>query len=331
MQNVRLRRLRDTEDEVGFSRDLWQEMTEMGWAGIVVPEEHGGLGYGYVGAGIILEEMGRTLTASPLFSTAILGATALARLGSEQQKDELLPAIASGGLIVALAIDEGPHHNPANIALEAQRKNGGFVLNGDKSFVIDGHVADKLIVPVRTSQKKGESSGLTFFLIDVKKTDVAIHRSIMVDSRNAAYIKFENVEVQAEQILGPLDQAFDDLEYILDVGRICLAAEMLGIAQEVFEQTVKYLRERKQFGAPIGSFQALQHRAAALFCDIELCKSVVLKALQGIDEKSALLPGLAPRPPSPQSVGEGLRSQLRPLVNSSWPDPLSKHSRPRKR
>lgn len=288
-----LRHLRDTKDEVGFSRKLWQDMTEMGWTGIVVPEEYGGLDYGYVGAGLILEEMGRKLTASPLFSTAILGVTAVARLGSERQKNDLLPAIASGRLIVALAIDESAHHNPADIALEAHRKNNAYVLNGNKSFVIDGHVADKLIVPARTSGTRGQPSGLTFFVIDADTTNVSIQRSIMVDSRNAARVEFTNVEIGAEQVLGPPDQAFDDLEYILDVGRICLAAEMLGIAQEVFEQTVQYLRERKQFGVPIGSFQALQHRAATLFCDIELCKSVVLKALQGIDEKSNLLPALA--------------------------------------
>ncbi|WP_428482423.1 acyl-CoA dehydrogenase family protein [Pyruvatibacter mobilis] len=280
-----LRRLRDSNDENGFDTGLWSQMAEMGFAGIIIPEEYGGAGFGYRGLGLVLEEAGRTLAASPLVSTSLLCASALLIGGSEDQKKALLPEIASGSLVMALAMDEGAHHNPANIEASAAKDGDGYVLNGTKSFVLDGHVAGKLIVAARTSGARGNTSGLTLFIVDGDAAGVTRKRHIMVDSRNAAEITLKDVKVAAGDVLGRADNGFEILSETLDRARIGLAAEMLGSLQEAYERTIEYLKERKQFGVVIGSFQGLKHRAAKMFCDIELCKSVVADALDAIDER----------------------------------------------
>ncbi|WP_375205283.1 acyl-CoA dehydrogenase family protein [Hyphococcus sp.] len=278
-----LRKLRDTNDPDGFDRGLWKEMAEMGWAGILIDEEHGGADFGFVGAGVLAEEMGRTLTASPFLSTSILAATALKKLGSDAQKQANLPKIAAGEALYALAVDETRKHGPAKTAMKAEKHGNGFKLSGDKTFVADGHVADKIIVAARSAGAPGEQDGLTLFLIDAKSKGIEIERTQMVDSRNAARIKFDGVEATGDDVLGEVDGGYMALEGILNAGRAGLAAEMSGSAQQAFGMTVNYLKERKQFGTEIGSFQALQHRAAHLYSEIELAKSAVLKALQDLD------------------------------------------------
>ncbi len=278
-----LRKLRDTNDETGFDRGLWKEMAEMGWAGILVEEEHGGADFGFVGAGVLAEEMGRTLTASPFLSTSILAATALKKLGSDAQKQSNLPNIAAGETLFALAVDEHRKHGPAKTAMKAEKHGNGFKLSGDKTFVADGHVADKIIVAARSAGSAGEQDGLTLFLIDAKSKGMEIERTQMVDSRNAARIRFDGVEATGDDVLGEVDGGYMALEGVLNAGRAGLAAEMSGSAQQAFEMTVDYLKERKQFGTEIGRFQALQHRAAHLYSEIELAKSAVLKALQDLD------------------------------------------------
>jgi alkylation response protein AidB-like acyl-CoA dehydrogenase len=288
-----LRELRDNRDETGCRRELWREMAELGWVGIVIPEQYGGFDYGYVGLGIVLEESGRTLTASPLVSSVLLGATAVVLGGREKQKETILPAVAAGELLLALALEETPQHAPTRIALAAAKSGDGFTLSGKKLFVLDGHVADKLIVVARTSGKSGAKEGITLFLIDAKSSGITTERVIMVDSRNSAQVTFDNVKVGVDAVLGELDHGYALLERVMDIGRIGLSAEMLGSAQEAFERTIAYLKERKQFDVPIGSFQALQHRAAKMFCEIELSKSLVYKSLSAIDDKDEKLPVLA--------------------------------------
>lgn len=278
-----LRKLRDSKDATGFSRDLWKTFAEMGFSGLLVPEEHGGSNLGYVEAGIVMEEIGRTLMPSPFFSTGVLGASALNRGGSDAQKKEYLPKIAAGSLITAFALEEGAKHRPLKTKLKAERSGNGFRLNGAKALVVDGHVADMLIVVARTGGSPGEAEGLTLFLVDPKAKGVAIERTIMVDSHNAARIEFGNVDVTADSVLGEVDQGGALLESLLNVGRGAVAAEMLGISDEAFGRTVTYLKERKQFGKLIGEFQALQHRAAHLYTDIEITRAAVLKALQALD------------------------------------------------
>lgn len=285
-----LRKLRDDRDETGFSRDLWQQMVELGWAGILIPEEYDGLDFGYVGLGVILEETGRTLVASPLVATVLLGGSAVTLGGTEEQKKEILPSIAAGELLMTLAVDEKVHHAPTNISCSAERVDSGFKINGSKLFVMDGHVADQLIVVTRTSGQDSDSSGITLLLVDRKAAGVSIKRTWMVDSRNAADIDFKDVQVPESAVLGRVDRGFELLDKVLDIGRIGLAAEMLGSVQEVFDITLNYLKEREQFGVPIGSFQALKHRAATMFCEIELSKSVVQEALSKLDEGSDTVP-----------------------------------------
>lgn len=279
-----LRELRDRRDEFGYSRALWKQMAEMGWSGVLVPEAFGGVDFGFVGAGVLAEEMGRTLTASPFFSTAVLAATALGKFGSEEQKKVHLPSIASGARLFAFAVDENAKHRPNDTALTAERSGNGFRFNGQKTFVADGHIADKLIVVARTGGAPGEESGLSLFIVDARAKGVSIERTQMVDSRNYARVAFEGVEATGEDVIGDVDQGHALLEGVLSAGRAGLAAELSGSAQQAFEMTVDYIRQRTQFGRSIGSFQALQHRAAHLYTEIELMKSAVLKALQDLDK-----------------------------------------------
>jgi acyl-CoA dehydrogenase len=288
-----LRALRDSRDALGFAPDLWRRMAEMGWASIILPEEYGGLDFGFMGLGVIMEEAGRSLTASPLFATAVVGASAILLGGNEKQKQALLPAVAGGELTVALAMEESHHHRPSHIATLAERDGDSFVINGSKTFVLDGHCADKLLLVARSDGGERTTDGLTLFLVDREQPGITTERTIMVDSRNAANIRCENLRVEAEAVIGDIGGAWPVLDAVLDRGRIALAAEMMGLALEAFERTVAYLKEREQFGAKIGSFQALQHRAAIMQAEIELCRSVVLQALTAVDEGPEQLPMLA--------------------------------------
>src|SRR4030081_3962814 len=276
-------RRRDAKDARGFSRDLWRAFAEMGFSGLLVPEDFGGGGLGCVEAGVVMEEIGRTLMPSPFLGTAVLAASALSRGGSAAQKSEHLPKIAQGTLLAALAIDEGTKHRPMMTKMQAVRSGNGFKLSGAKAFVVDGHTADLLIVAARTAGAAGERDGLTLFLVDPKSNGIETERTAMVDSHNAARIVFDNVEVNADGVLGEVDQGGALLEGILNIGRGAVASEMVGVSEEGFNRTVGYLKERKQFGKLIGEFQALQHRAAQLYIDIEITRAAVLKALQTLD------------------------------------------------
>jgi alkylation response protein AidB-like acyl-CoA dehydrogenase len=278
-----LRGLRDAKDATGFSRELWKQFAEMGFAGLLVPEEFGGSALGCVEAGVVMEEIGRTLMPSPFLSTAVLAASALSRGGSAAQKAEHLPKISKGELIAALAVDEGAKHRPLQTELKAVRSGNGFKLSGSKALVVDGHVADLLIVAARTGGSAGDSNGITLFLVDPKARGLATERTVMVDSHNAARIEFADVEVDSDHVLGEVDQGYQLLEGVLNIGRGAVASEMVGLSEEVFGRTVAYLKERKQFGKAIGEFQALQHRAAQLYIDIEITRAAVLKALQTLD------------------------------------------------
>ncbi|MEC7612498.1 MAG: acyl-CoA dehydrogenase family protein [Pseudomonadota bacterium] len=280
-----LRKLRDEENPDGFDRGTWGSMVELGWAAIPWSEDHGGLAFGYKGLGVVTEESGRTLTASPLYASVWVGGTLINLGGSDEQKAELLPQLAAGELLLALALEESHKHDPYGIQTTASATEEGYVLDGNKTFVLDGHVADKLIVAARTSGEVGSREGISLFLVDREANGVSVTRTIMADSRNAANVKLDAVKVGNDALLGTADTAADTLDQALDIARIGLSAEMLGGIQECFERTVEYLKERKQFGVAIGSFQALKHRAADMFCEIELSKSCVLEALTALDEQ----------------------------------------------
>jgi len=279
---AQLRTLRDDANVDGFDRDSWKSMVDLGWAAIPWGEEHGGLAFGYKGLGVVTEETGRTLTASPLFTSVWVGGTLVNLGGSDAQKSELLPKIAMGEILLALALEESHRHNPYAIATTATASGDGFTIDGNKTFVLDGHVADQLIVAARTSGDGRD--GITLFLVDASADGVTVTRTLMADSRNASNIELAGVSVSADAVIGGVDGGADILDPALDIARIGIAAEMLGSLQECFERTVEYLKERKQFGVAIGSFQALKHRAANMFCEIELSKSCVLEALTALDE-----------------------------------------------
>jgi len=288
-----LRELRYSNSERGFSDAVWREMVEMGWAGIAIPEAFGGLGYGYTGLGLVLEQAGRNLSASPLQSTVLVAATLISELGDSAQKEQWLSAIASGEKLVTLALQEGRHHAPEQTAARAVREGDEYVITGAKTLVLDAHVADAFLVLARTAGEAPGQDGLSVFLVDANVPGLSVERRSMVDSRNAGAVTFDDVRVPATHLLGAAGEAWKGLERTLDIANIGLASELLGLSEEAFERTMGYLKERKQFGRVIGSFQGLQHRAAELFAELELARSIVLRALQAVDEGAEDLPLLA--------------------------------------
>jgi alkylation response protein AidB-like acyl-CoA dehydrogenase len=269
--------------------ELYAEMVEMGWAGIVVPEAHGGADFGHFSLGLILEELGRTLVSSPLLGSALVGVAALRLGGSEEKQARWLSAIASGEAIVGLAVDESGRHDPGNIAFAARSDGNGWVLEGVKAPVLDGIAANLFIVAARVA----DGSGITLFLVDADAEGLSRTPLRRVDCRDAASLLFAEVHVDGDAVLGEIDRGGALLERILDRGRAGLAAEMLGSATQAFETTLDYLKTRVQFGQLIGSFQALQHRAVKMLGELELTRSAVEAALAAIDEDQEDVPALA--------------------------------------
>ena len=275
-----LRELRDAGDATGFSRDLWRQFTEMGFTGMLVPEAHGGLGLGHVEAGILLEEIGRNLTPSPFLTTAVVAVEALK--ASPTLGAEWLPRIAGGDAIVAVAIDEGAKHRPEATALRAERAGNGFRLTGQKTFVLNGHVADLTLVVARTAGAPGEREGLTVFAVPRDAGQTADPQRL-VDSSLASRVDFDGIEVDADAVVGEIDGGWSVLARLLDAGRVGAAAELIGVGGAAMDMTIDYLKQRKQFGKLIGEFQALQHRAAHLYGEMEVARATVLKAQQLLD------------------------------------------------
>lgn len=307
-----MRALRDAKDATGFAPSLWKQFAEMGFTSILIPEADGGLGLGHVEAGVVLEEIGRNLTPSPFLSTAVGAVTALGTAG-ESLRQAWFPKIAAGEAVAALAIDEGAKHRPASIALKAERAGNGFKLSGAKSFVAHGHVADLIVVAARTAGAPGEAEGVTLFAVDGKATGLTASPERLADASLAARLTFDGVEVTADAVIGEVDQGWAPLTKLLAAGRAGASAEMLGVGGGAMDMTVGYLRERKQFGAPIGSFQALQHRAAHLYSEMEVARAAVLKAQQLLDandphaERAALVAKAMTGLASTLAVQEGVQ------------------------
>jgi alkylation response protein AidB-like acyl-CoA dehydrogenase len=274
-----LRALRDSKDPTGFSRDLWKQFAEMGFTGILVPEADGGLGLGHVEAGVVLEEIGRNLAPSPFLTTAV---AAVEALKGTAHAERWFPAIIAGEAVAALAIDEGAKHR-TDIAMTASRSGNGFTLSGAKQFVTHGHVADLLIVAARTAGAPGEQDGVTLFAVEENAAGLSANPERLADSSIAARVTFENVQVDADAVIGEVDGGWGPLTRLLSAGRTGASAELLGVGGGAMDLTVGYLKERKQFGVAIGSFQALQHRAAHLYAEMEVARAAVLKAAQLLD------------------------------------------------
>jgi len=286
-----LRALRDAADGVGFSRELWNEMAGLGLFAMAIPEAYGGAGLGYSELGLVLTECGRNLAPTPFVSTILLSSNALLLGGSPEQRQATLPDVSAGDRVIAFAHDEGSRFAPYAIATRAEPRGAGFLLTGEKSLVLDGHVADDFLVVARSAGSPGDRAGLTLFLVPASAPGITITRTHLVDSRNAARVRFAGTP--AREVIGRPGAGAEVLDAVLDRATIGLSAEMLGGIEEVFDRTIAYLKTRKQFGVPIGSFQALKHRAAHLFCEIELSKSIVFDALRAIDAARADLSRVA--------------------------------------
>ena len=283
-----MRKLRD-DNYNQFDSDLWKEMVEMGWTALTIPEEYNGLNFGYVGLGQVLEETGRKLTVSPMISTVLVSTTLISLSKNEVLKSKLFDEIMSGKKLCTLAHEESSHHNP-NIDLSIiSNNNEKFILNGKKRFVIDGTISDYLIV----SANSEFNGSLELVIIDSKSKGITFNNKVHMDSKIYSDISFNNVEFSKDNFLSTENDGKKILKKALDIACVGLAAEMLGNIQQAFDMTIQYLKEREQFGVKIGSFQALQHRSAIMFGEIELCKSIVLKALQAIDSGDENLPELA--------------------------------------
>ena len=283
------RKVRDAGLPLGYDPAAFAEMAEMGWTGVIIPEEYGGSDFGYLSLGLVLEETGRTLTASPILSSALAAASAIILGGSTAQKEAWLPKIASGEAVGTLAVDEGPHHNPSKVAVTAARAGAGYTVSGAKTFVLDGMAANVFVVSARTSGADGDKDGVSLFLVAADAKGVSRKALKLADSRGAANVSFDGA---AADLLGEEGKGYELLEKVLDRARAGLAAEMLGSAVQAFETTLDYLKVRVQFGQVIGSFQALQHRAAKMFTDLELARSCVEAALTAIDNNSPDVPEL---------------------------------------
>ena len=286
---ARIRTFRDSKDEVGFSRELRNEMAELGWLGLQIPEEYDGLGLGFFDLCVVLEQSGRELMPEPFVSTLLLGTQALLLGGTDAQKKALLPRVAAGETVVTVGYeDAGSRGDIPQPATVAQKSAEGFTLSGEKTQVLDGHLADRIIVSATTSD-----TGFTLFLIDPAQSGVTITRQSRIDGLNASIVRLEGVSVKSDAIVGKLDEGGELLQAVFDRAAVGLAAQMLGASEQAFADTIEYIKEREQFGVPIGSFQALQHRAVSVYTEIALTRSVVLAAARAIDEAPEDVPRLA--------------------------------------
>ncbi|MBY6015629.1 acyl-CoA/acyl-ACP dehydrogenase [Qipengyuania gaetbuli] len=290
-----LRHWRDRNCKDGFGHGLWKQFAEMGFTGMLVGEDDGGLGMGSYEAGIVLEEIGRNLTPSPFLASSVLAATAL-KHADDAARQRWLPGLVSGDLVYSVAIDEGAKHRPERIKTRAEKSGNGFRLTGQKDFVLHGASADMLVVAARTSGADDDADGITLFAVPKDAANMSHDAVRLVDSSMASHTKFEGVELDGDAVIGEVDGGREVLNAMLTAGRIGAAAEGVGVARGAMDMTVDYLKQRKQFGKLIGEFQALQHRAAHLYSEVEIARAVTMKAAQLLDggsEKADLMASVA--------------------------------------
>ena len=290
-----LRHWRDRECKDGFGHALWKQMAEMGFTGILLDEADGGLGMGHVEAGIVLEEIGRNLTPSPFLTSSVLAATAL-KHASDDLRGRWLPGLVAGDSVFAVAVDEGAKHRPERIACRAEKSGNGFKLTGRKDFVVHGASADMIVVAARTSGADDDADGVTLFAVPKDAAGLGHNAVRMVDSSMASHLTLDGVDLDGDAVIGEVDGGREILNKVLAAGRIGAAAEGVGVARGAMDMTVDYLKQRKQFGKLIGEFQALQHRAAHLYSEVEIARAVTIKAQQLLDagsENASLMASVA--------------------------------------
>ena len=274
------------EDERGYSPELWRKMAGLGWLGLVLPEEHGGAGLNYVDLVVVAEEMGRVLLPSPFIWT-LMFAEAVSRAGSDEQQRRFLPAIARGELVATVAnLEASGSWEESGIKMTARKSGAGFVLEGDKLFVNDAHVADFFLVAARTGGKR--DNGVTLFAIDAKRPGITVTPLKTMDqTRKLGEVRLRGVKAAPTDIVGEVNNGWPVLAAAGDRAKVALAGEMMGGAQKVLETTVEYTKVREQFGRPIGSFQAVQHKCANMMVDVEGAKSAVYYAAWAVSNDAA--------------------------------------------
>ncbi len=281
----RMRALRDAQDPLGFSRELWKEMAELGWVGILIPEAYGGAGMGLADLVVVLEALGRNLAPEPFLSTVLLGGQLLARAGSEAQKQTWLPSIAIGNAILTVAYQEArSRYDLSRVATKAEPQGEGWRLSGEKIQVLDGQTADSLIVLARTAGEQDDPNGITLFLVPQGAPGLTVTPQHRIDNRAVALVSLDGVAVGSEGMIGASGEGLKILSQVVDSATVGLCAEMLGGMTQIFDNTLAYLKTRQQFGALIGSFQALKHRAARIFMEVELARSTVMAVARAADQ-----------------------------------------------
>ena len=279
----RFRKLRDTEGT--WEKSVWQEMGEYGWLGISFPEDQGGFGGTFVDTALVLEQLGRGLVPEPYIPSVVLAGGLLSKLGTEAQREAFLMPMIEGQTSLALAYAERQsRYNPADCLTTATQSGDDWVIDGTKTWVLNGHAADQIIVAARTAGDQLDADGITFFIVDGSAAGITKTNAKGMDGHTTALVAFEGVKVGADRVLGEVGGAHPHLEWTLDRGAAAACAEGQGCVAELFERTVEYLKQRVQFDVPIGSFQALQHRAVDMFAETELCRSTMLLAAIQVDD-----------------------------------------------
>ncbi len=280
----RFRALRDANDALGYSPGLFKEMAELGWTGIPFDEAVGGAGMGFAELVLVVEALGRKLAPEPFLGNVTMAGSALALAGDSALRDAWLPSIIDASKVVSLAHQEArSRYDVFAIETRAEPGSGGYRVSGEKIQALDAVGADAVIVPARTSGRPGDREGITLFLVEKDAAGLSIERQIRVDHRNAALVRLEDVECPESSVVGTVGGGGVILEGVLDRAIVVLAAEMLGGMSEAFDLTLEYLKTRDQFGVKIGSFQALAHRAAKVYMEIELARSTVMAASRALD------------------------------------------------
>jgi len=273
------------EDEKGYSPELWRKMAELGWMGLVLPEEYDGMGMEFMDLIVLLEEMGRNILPGPFFSTVVLGGLPILAAGTEEQKEEFLPKVASGEMILTLALTEpSARYDAAGVATTAVAQDDSFVLNGTKLFVENAHIADYMICVARTKEGASPEEGITLFLVDAKSPGIKCEVVPTIALDKLCEVVLENVIVPKKNVLGELDRGWPIVARTLEQATVAKCAEMIGGAQAALDMTVAYVKERVQYGRPIGSFQVIQHYCANMWINVDTGRSILYEAAWKVGE-----------------------------------------------
>ena len=277
--------VREMEDERGYSPQLWRKMAELGWLGLVFPEEYGGIGGSFLDLTILLEEFGRALVPSPFLPTVVYCGLPILAAGTVEQKQDFLPKIAAGEIIMSLAWTEpSASYRPSGIAVEATPSGDDYIISGTKLFVPDAHIADWLLCVTRTGESEKEEEGVTIFLMDAKSSGLSYTPLSSLASDKQFEVVFDGVRVPKRNMLGELDYGWEIMEKAMGKAAIAQCALMVGGAQQVLEMSVAYASERVQFGRPIGSFQAIQHKCANMSIDLDGARFTTYRAAWELSE-----------------------------------------------